>query len=101
MLQERSIQMMTRRSALADLFRAAGPAHHRAYQETDGFDPDWPIWYANYLQAGINELLGTSFTQSELVYWLVEMEHMHSKMAHPPAWPEFYADYLLANLGAW
>ena len=28
------------------LFREAGPAHHKAYIETNGADPDWPMWYA-------------------------------------------------------
>ena len=38
------------RTNLVDLFREAGHAHHAAFAATDGADPDWPIWYADYLQ---------------------------------------------------
>ncbi len=26
---------------LMDLFEEVGPAHHKAYSKTDGYDPDW------------------------------------------------------------
>jgi hypothetical protein len=31
----------------SDLFRATAEDHHRAFLETDGLDPDWPLWYAD------------------------------------------------------
>lgn len=34
---------------LAKLFQEAGKAHHEAFATTDGVDPEWPIWYADYL----------------------------------------------------
>ena len=34
---------------LASLFEETGQAHHRAFEKTDGMDPDWPLWYAGYL----------------------------------------------------
>ena len=34
---------------LEGLFREVGEAHHQAYIETDGADPEWPLWYAEYL----------------------------------------------------
>ena len=43
---------------LEGLFHEVGEAHHRAYIETDGADPEWPLWYADYLQ----ERLGGSST---------------------------------------
>jgi hypothetical protein len=35
---------------LEELFRETGEAHHQAYIETDGADPEWPLWYADYLR---------------------------------------------------
>ena len=35
---------------LADLLLEAGRAHHTAFAATNGTDPDWAIWYADYLQ---------------------------------------------------
>ena len=34
---------------IAELFHEAAEAHHVAYAATDGVDPDWSIWYADYL----------------------------------------------------
>lgn len=33
---------------LEGLFNEVGEAHHQAYIETDGADPEWPLWYADY-----------------------------------------------------
>ena len=42
---------------LEGLFHEVGEAHHRAYIETDGADPEWPLWYADYLRERLEELL--------------------------------------------
>jgi hypothetical protein len=39
---------------LQELFREVGKAHHQAFIETDGADPEWPLWYANFLQGRLN-----------------------------------------------
>jgi NAD(P)H-hydrate epimerase len=36
---------------LTALLIETGQRHHRAYQESDGADPEWALWYAGYLQA--------------------------------------------------
>jgi hypothetical protein len=48
---------------LEELFREAGAAHHQAYIETDGADPEWPLWYADYLRERPGALLDVSFTR--------------------------------------
>jgi hypothetical protein len=35
--------------ALADLLHEAAETHHRVYRITDGEDPDWASWYADWL----------------------------------------------------
>jgi hypothetical protein len=37
---------------LAALFKQTGEAHHEAFLDTDGDDPEWPLWYAKYLGSG-------------------------------------------------
>lgn len=36
-------------AGLASLLRETGQAHHQAYIDTDGDDPEWPRWYAGLL----------------------------------------------------
>lgn len=57
---------------LIDLTNRSGPAHHQAFPEVDGWDPEWPIWYAEYLWEPIQEFLPLEVTRSELTYLLVE-----------------------------
>lgn len=85
------------RTKLVALLRSAGPAHHQAYIETDGVDPDWPIWYAGFLQAPMAEQLGLDFTQSQLVHCLMDADNEHQARAPESDWPEFYADLILEH----
>ena len=34
---------------IAELFQKTGSDHHQAFIETDGEDPEWPLWYAECL----------------------------------------------------
>ena len=56
---------------LEELFREASEAHHQAYIETDGADPEWPLPYAEFLRDRPAPLLDAGFTKSELVHMLV------------------------------
>jgi len=49
---------------LEDLFRETGEAHHQAHIETNGADPEWPLWYAEYLRERLAPLSDTSFTKT-------------------------------------
>jgi len=80
---------------VTDLFRAAGAAHHQAYLETDGADPEWPLWYAGYLGQPLGELLDTEFTQSELTYLLVLAEKTRQEAEPDSPWAEYYARFLI------
>ena len=83
--------------ALVALLRESGPAHHQAYIETDGDDPDWPIWYAEYLQEGLNALLGTALTKTQLIMLLVELDQLQRNVDHDGDWPTFYAERMIAR----
>lgn len=79
------------------LFREAGEAHHAAYIETDGADPDWPIWYADYLQPRLSAALNAKFTKSELVYLLVSLDREAQRQAPGANWHTYYARALVAR----
>ncbi len=85
------------RARIADLLRETGEAHHAAFIDTDGADPEWPIWYAGYLQERLGQQLDRQFTRSELVYLLVLAEREHAAEAPAEPWPDFYAQVLLRS----
>jgi hypothetical protein len=82
-------------SELEALFREVGPAHHAVYRETNGEDPEWPLWYAGFLQDRIVQLLKVELTRSELVYLILSAEK--ERAARDPAanWPVYYARFVL------
>jgi glutaredoxin len=83
------------RSDLVELFLETGRAHHAAFEATDGADPEWPIWYAGHLQEPLTDALQTPFTQSDLVYCVMNANFEHTARAPESAWPEFYADQFI------
>lgn len=48
-----------------------GRAHHQAFEVTDGADPEWPVWYAEYSKDTFAEQFGINFTKSQLIYCLM------------------------------
>lgn len=91
---------MTDTGKIAALLREAEPAHGQAFIETDGEDPDWPLWYAGYLQESLSEALGVTLTKSELVYQLVDLEKTRNIEAPDAEWPDFYAEALVERAEA-
>ena len=83
------------RKKLASLMVETGKAHHNAFAATDGADPDWPIWYAGYLQAPLSKLLQAQFAKSQLVYCLMFADFERSACAPDSDWTEFYADHFI------
>jgi len=83
------------RKDLVELFRDTGRAHHTAFSATNGADPEWPIWYAEHLQAPIADALETPFTKSQLVYCVMDADFEQTARAPESDWSEFYADQFL------
>ncbi len=86
------------RDRLIAALAEAGPAHHRAYQETDGLDPDWPWWYAGFLRERLNQILGVELTRSEWTYWLIAAARHQTERGLETPWPDVYADYFLSHI---
>lgn len=82
-------------SALAELLAGAGRAHHHAFLATNGEDPEWPLWYAEYLESPISTHLGAAPTRSRLVQCLLNADDAHQTTMPGEPWHRFYATYLL------
>lgn len=82
---------------LVDLLQESAHAHHQAFIETDGVDPESPLFYADYLHKKLAKLLNTTFTKSELVYLIVLLEKERASKAPKGDWIQYYADFFTQN----
>lgn len=82
---------------LANVLNETAEAHHKAFAATEGEDPDWPIWYADYLLEKMRKMLNAKFTKSELIYLLVLMDKKNGVVAPGAYWPRFYAKYIISR----
>lgn len=78
---------------ISELLHEAGETHHRVYRITDGDDPDWASWYADWLirLSELPQLLGRTPVRSELVYMLVKLDKDYSSQARKAPWERYYA----------
>ncbi len=83
------------RDNIGKLLLDTGHAHHKAFEVTDGADPDWPIWYAEYSKDTFAEQFGMNFTKSQLIYCLMNADFEHEARAPNSDWPEFYANEIV------
>lgn len=87
----------TLRDDIRTLLKDTGEAHHKAFAATDGADPDWPIWYADYARDTFAEQFGMAFTRSQLVYCLMNASFEHEARAPDNDWAEFYANEIVEH----
>ena|ERR1700730_8166026 len=69
--------------SIAALVQEASETHHSVYRVTDGDDPDWASWYADWLVnlSELPQILGTTWVRSELVWLLVSLDRHASASA--------------------
>lgn len=79
------------KTRLVDLFDEASKAHHDAFANRDGVDPEWPLWYADYLQNPINSAVDGELLKSRLIYCLMDADYEHRVRAPDTNWQAFYA----------
>ena len=87
--------MNERVERIATLLEETKQAHHQAYLAVDGDDPDWPLWYADYLQDKLSSLLDAVLTKSELTYLLVHLSGLQQLEAPGSRWSHYYARVLV------
>ena len=84
---------MTDAAAIADVLHEAAETHHVVWRITDGDDPDWASWYADWLLdlSELPVLLGTKPVRSHLVHALVQLDRDHAESGSTERWEESYA----------
>jgi hypothetical protein len=88
---------VTRPERVAELLHEAAETHHVVYRITDGDDPDWASWYADWLLelSELPAVLGVRPVRSHLVHALVELDRQYTEAAPGEAWETWYARGLL------
>jgi len=82
---------------LLTLFDSTAKAHHEAYSATDGDDPEWPIWYADYLQQPISKIFNKPFLKSQLIYCLMNVDNEFTAREIKSAWQKYYSNHFLVH----
>jgi hypothetical protein len=87
------------RARVAALLHEAAETHHVVFRITDGDDPDWASWYADWLleHSELPELLGTTPVRSHVVHALVELDRT---LGSASGWEDAYAGELIARFPA-
>jgi hypothetical protein len=82
---------------IAELLHEAAETHHVVYRITDGDDPDWASWYADWLLdlSELPDLLGTRPVRSHLVHALVELDQRFAEQRPDERWEGWYARRLV------
>ena len=87
-----------RKEKIAALLHQTAEDHHVAYKETDGVDPDWPIWYSGHLlENGFDKLLAATLLKSDLIYLLVLADKQQLSEAPGAHWENYYADFFVGR----
>jgi hypothetical protein len=83
---------------ISALLHEAGETHHTVYRITDGDDPDWASWYADWLirLSELPDLLGKAPVRSELVFELVSLGR---EVGAEQGWEDRYAERLIERFG--
>lgn len=83
--------------ALAALLRDTARAHHDAFAEVDGADPDWALWYADHLHPKLAPF-DFGITRAQLVTCLLKADTEHRARAPDRDWAAYYAALFLEHL---
>jgi hypothetical protein len=86
---------------ISALLHEAAETHHVVYRITDGDDPDWASWYADWLldHSELPDELGGAPVRSHLVHALVQLDRDHTAEQGDEAWEDYYARRLAELFG--
>jgi hypothetical protein len=86
---------------VSELLHQAAETHHIVFAISDGDDPDWATWYADWLVhlSSLPQVLGRPPVRSELTYLLVSLDKEYSRDKPSESWESFYAARLLEHFG--
>ena len=82
---------------LRELLHQAAETHHVVFAISDGDDPDWASWYADWLVnlSALPRILGVRPVRSELTWMLVGLDKQYTRDKPTQPWEQFYAEQLL------
>jgi hypothetical protein len=82
---------------ISGLLHEAAEAHHVVFRITDGDDPDWASWYADWLldHSELPDALRAAPVRSHLVRALVELDEQYTAAQPGERWEDFYARALV------
>jgi hypothetical protein len=85
---------------IAEVLHEAAETHHVVYRITDGEDPDWASWYADWLLdlSELPRLLGRKPVRAHLVHALVQLDREYAAAKPGERWEDWYAERLGAAL---
>ncbi len=89
-------------SRIAELLHEAAETHHTVYRITDGEDPDWASWYADWLLelSELPDVLGARPVRSHLVHALVGLDRDYLAAHSSDRWEDWYAARLTTILSS-
>jgi len=82
---------------LSRLIRDCEGAHRAAFAEANGKDPEWPLWYAEFLLQPLEKALDAEFHKSQLIYCLMNADFEHTARASDADWADFLASELIEH----
>ena len=88
-------------AAISSLLHQVAETHHVVFAISDGDDPDWASWYADWLLdlSELPELLGTRPVRSHLVHALVQADRDYGASGSTEPWQDVYARALVERFG--
>jgi hypothetical protein len=86
---------------ISALLHEAAETHHVVYRITDGDDPDWASWYADWLldHSELPDELGGAPVRSHLVHALVQLDRDYTAEQPNEPWEDYYARRLAELFG--
>ena len=84
---------------ISQLLHQAGETHHVVFAISEGDDPDWASWYADWLTnlSALPQALGTRPVRSELTWLLVGLDREFTRDKPAQSWEQFYAQRVLQH----
>jgi hypothetical protein len=85
--------------AVRQLLHQVAETHHVVFAISDGDDPDWASWYADWLVnlSALPRIVGVRPVRSELTWLLVGLDREFMRHKPAEAWEEFYAERLVTH----
>ena len=87
---------------VAALLHEAAETHHTVYRLTDGEDPDWASWYADWLVrlSELPEIVGRASIRSDLTHLLVQLDREYTREQPAEPWESWYASRVVEQFSA-